>query len=747
MYSNVGLIFICDPRTISRTSDLMSSELIHNFCFADLRVFKISVQIFAEIVKKYKKTFKKEIKAILKHVLLILLKVKDFKPENKVEILKFLSSLALDSKTFAYIYLGFDLDIYEDFCIQDIIGYFLKSSQLNATSNLLAPNLVTECIQFGAKLTHKALTCLTDSKERGFIDAYVASQVNPVKSDLLVNYISPALVDTIVDRRRQAEELKAIVTAFNVKPNSIVKNIAALSFYMPGAEDPAEKLAYLFYHNPQVSKAKLGHFFGEPDEIYQSTLACYFDYEDYKNLRIDEAMSSFMNLFDLPSESQKIDRVLQKFASKFSKDNPKTMSEKCTYGLSFLVMMLQSEWHNFQVEVKMSYEQFTKLGASIEEQDKYLTEPLMKEIYETVTKKTLGSADYYRGTSGMLPVGLVEMQGVKNFNKRAKYKDVEISANTKLECEYVFLEYFRRDLADALIISLSMSYESAKSDTDCAVLSRAIIDLFEVFIILQNKSSLEQLLMAVARLTALDKLGRPFERKNVIILSNLADFIKKHCDNLTTSCLKIWFNIIFNARYYSTEPTPYDSVLKKNNFVIFKEYKIDAKLENFIFDFFNNSKNQLKIYQTVSQLFEMINSLLNDKDLEIVNRHVLTKLFDYFKHAFGQKRSLSTLQSFYNVIVSNCLNTISSLSSLSSHLAASNEDPESNMVIFIVSQLSEIVKLFAASPAEDANVFKPYEVLLSHLTSKLKRQRAAVLLEHDLPARAGDPDQPVLGVG
>lgn len=721
LYKSSGAVFICDSRTISRTNDLLANELIHNFCFSDGKVFHISIQILTEIIKKYRKTFKKEIKVTIKHVILNLLRQKDVKIESKADILSCINSLIFDVKVFTYFYLNFDLSVYEDFSIQELIGFFIKNIQSNPAVSSLSPVLVSQCTETVSKLINKVLNCLKLHKNKAFIDSYLSSLSGPGKSQSLEKFISKDLLDSINRQRCNIDQLSTLVTNFNIKHTSIVKNLDALNFYLPEIKDPAEKLAFLFYHNPQVSRSKLGHFFGEPDDIYLRTMTYFFDYEDYKGMRVDEAMSSFMNLFDLPGESQKIDRVLQKFSAKYSKDNSQIISEKCTYGLSFLVMMLQSEWHNPQVIEKMTYEQFMKLGMNIEEYEKYLTESLMKGIYETLTKKTLGSPDYCRGFNGVSPTKYIEMNGFKHLHKKSKLKESEIAVTSKNEYDYVFLEYFRKDLADALIVSLSMSYESTKNDHDCSVLSKTMAYLFDIFIIYNNKPSLEQLLLAITRLTALDKLGRPLEKKNVIILSTLLDLIKNNCDNLTSNCLKVWFMILTNARFYTFEPTPYESVLKKNNYLILTDHQIDVKLESFIFQFLDHSQNQLKIYQAVSLLFEIINGLLGDKELEGVNKYLLSKLYDYFKHAFGKKKEISTSQSFYNVIISNSLNTISNLNSMPVSSRGSIEDISDNLVTFIVSDLGEIVKLFVNVSTEETNVFKPYEMLLSNLYSMLIR--------------------------
>lgn len=89
---------------------------------------------------------------------------------------------------------------------------------------------------------------------------------------------------------------------------------------------------------------------------------------DFHNLTLDDAMRHYLSLFELPGEGQKIDRVMQAFASKFFQDNPNSFkSGSAAYTLSFLLIMLQTDAHNTQIKEKdrMKLTDFIKLGRGI----------------------------------------------------------------------------------------------------------------------------------------------------------------------------------------------------------------------------------------------------------------------------------------------------------------------------------------------------------------------------------------------
>lgn len=69
----------------------------------------------------------------------------------------------------------------------------------------------------------------------------------------------------------------------------------------------------------------------------------------------DEAIRQFLNGFRLPGEAQKIDRIMEKFAERFCRCNPKAFSSADTaYVLAYSVIMLNTDAHNPMVKIKVS---------------------------------------------------------------------------------------------------------------------------------------------------------------------------------------------------------------------------------------------------------------------------------------------------------------------------------------------------------------------------------------------------------
>lgn len=113
----------------------------------------------------------------------------------------------------------------------------------------------------------------------------------------------------------------------------------------------------------------------------------------FKNMGLDNGIRKFLEHFTLPGESQKVDRVLEKFAQKFYEDNPESFnSATAAYTLSYLLMMLQTDLHNPQVKVKMKLTEFIKLARGINDGSDLPVE-YMNGLYTRIQKKALALHD------------------------------------------------------------------------------------------------------------------------------------------------------------------------------------------------------------------------------------------------------------------------------------------------------------------------------------------------------------------
>lgn len=115
----------------------------------------------------------------------------------------------------------------------------------------------------------------------------------------------------------------------------------------------------------------------------------YVEKLDFKELEIDDALRKLLSGFKLPGEAQKIDRIMEKFAEKFCKDNPNMFDKADTaYVLSYSIIMLNTDAHNPMVKNKMSREGFLKNNRRIPGVDE-LDDDFLTKIYDRITSNEI----------------------------------------------------------------------------------------------------------------------------------------------------------------------------------------------------------------------------------------------------------------------------------------------------------------------------------------------------------------------
>ena len=109
---------------------------------------------------------------------------------------------------------------------------------------------------------------------------------------------------------------------------------------------------------------------------------------------IVQALRLFLFSFQLPSEGQKIDRIIEHFASKYYNDNPTLLTNAdSAFYLSYGIMILQTALHNPNVKDKMTLEEFTKI---LEEQNIQgnFSSDFFSDIYRQISEDPLSLPEF-----------------------------------------------------------------------------------------------------------------------------------------------------------------------------------------------------------------------------------------------------------------------------------------------------------------------------------------------------------------
>lgn len=165
--------------------------------------------------------------------------------------------------------------------------------------------------------------------------------------------------------KTQKKAMENAAAEFNDNP---VKGMARLRQEGRVGESPEEQAEFLLA-TPGLDKEKLGEFLGHHEENEIMVMHKYMRQFTFTGEELDEALRRFLGSFRLPGEAQKIDRIMEAFASRYTECNPQGDFESAdaAYIVSFAIVMLNTDAHNPALEGgRMSKEDFVQMATSSE---------------------------------------------------------------------------------------------------------------------------------------------------------------------------------------------------------------------------------------------------------------------------------------------------------------------------------------------------------------------------------------------
>ncbi|MEQ2311273.1 Cytohesin-2, partial [Ameca splendens] len=139
----------------------------------------------------------------------------------------------------------------------------------------------------------------------------------------------------------------------------------------------AESVAEFLYKEEGLNKTAIGNFLGEREEMHLKTLKVFVGLHEFSDLNLVQALRQFLWSFRLPGEAQKIDRMMEAFATRYCDCNPGVFQSTDTcYILSFAIIMLNTSLHNPNVKDKPSLQRFISMNRGINNGEDLPTEIL-----------------------------------------------------------------------------------------------------------------------------------------------------------------------------------------------------------------------------------------------------------------------------------------------------------------------------------------------------------------------------------
>ncbi|KAJ3476149.1 hypothetical protein NLI96_g11367 [Meripilus lineatus] len=181
------------------------------------------------------------------------------------------------------------------------------------------------------------------------------------------------------------------VKKFNFKPKRGIQFFLETGFIpSPAPQDVARFLL----ETDGLSKAMIGEYLGEGDDINVATMHAFVDLLDLGNQPFVDALRNFLQAFRLPGESQKIDRYMLKFAERYVASNASTpfANADTAYVLAYSTIMLNTDAHNPQVKVRMTKADFLKNNRGIND-GADLPEEFLLSVFDEIVNNEIRMKD------------------------------------------------------------------------------------------------------------------------------------------------------------------------------------------------------------------------------------------------------------------------------------------------------------------------------------------------------------------
>ncbi|KAL7074646.1 hypothetical protein ACQ4LE_005574 [Meloidogyne hapla] len=412
-----------DPRSHELRSKILSLEMIllvmehingqplpdhHSFVYAirhflcvaltqnavspTITVFEKALSIIVQLINKWKSHLKKQLEVFFKEILLSILESPSSSFEHKWAVLNALSKIFDDSQSVVDIYVNYDCHMTSANIFEELISHLAKiassySSDPSSPTHgqQIAKDREKRMRELALKCLVKALKCLVAWYEDMEIGKEVSIQYPTEEQQQplqLSSEGSAADVNQIVQVKQQKSLIESGIDLFAKKPAQGLAFLHSKGFIGTEPED----IASFFHAEERLDKSVIGDYLGDGDSHNQKVMYAYVDTFDFSGVNIVQALRTLLNKFRLPGEAQKIDRIMEKFASRYCECNPQLKifaSADTAYVLSYSIIMLTTDLHNPQVKRKMLKEEYIRMNRGINGQDD-LPDEFLSKIYDDI---------------------------------------------------------------------------------------------------------------------------------------------------------------------------------------------------------------------------------------------------------------------------------------------------------------------------------------------------------------------------
>eukprot|EP01138_Halocafeteria_seosinensis_P008060 gb/GECG01008236.1/.p1 GENE.gb/GECG01008236.1/~~gb/GECG01008236.1/.p1 ORF type:complete len:1924 (+),score=268.60 gb/GECG01008236.1/:1-5772(+) len=429
--NHAGESFRTNHRFLTTIRQYLCVSLLNNCMHSHNTVVSLSLRIFIVLVRSFKNDLLPEIEVFVSNVFSEVLESPNADHEHKILVLRVFHQLCQDTTIVMELFLNYDCISNRGNVFERLVTALGSIAQGRASEEFNASQRTTEEAHAVQSVAMKALSSLMNSitictdmahsaakefAQNAGVDTEAAigntaqseeaqdveeqhaeseegvhgnGESTPDDTTAPERRSSHALATNYDRLKRRRQVLERASLKFRMKPSKGIDYMVEQGLI--SSKTPENIAAALHELRDDLDKTAIGEYLGEDKELSKDTMRTYVDMMDFTDMRFDEAIRHFLSGFRLPGEAQKIDRMMEKFAERYTNHNPNVFpSADTAFILAYSVIMLQTDAHNPSIkpEKKMTKEAFINNNRGIAD-GKNLPSEFLGAIYDSIVSKAI----------------------------------------------------------------------------------------------------------------------------------------------------------------------------------------------------------------------------------------------------------------------------------------------------------------------------------------------------------------------
>jgi brefeldin A-inhibited guanine nucleotide-exchange protein len=389
---NGGPAFQTNEIFVSAIKSYLCVALSQNGVSPIGEVFELSLAIFLSLLTKYRRHLKSQIEIFFKEICLNILEASSSSFEQKWVVVQGITSVCSEAQIVIDIYVNYDCDLAAANVFERLVDDLSKLAQGRHAFEIgSSQNQLMKIRVKGLDCLCTILKCMVEWSKDLYVNPHASkksasdlnSSISVSEHDFVDSSLEPRTASDDPSQFEKVKQHKHILEhglkLFSQKPRKGIKY-----FQEQGIIKNGGLAEFLTNENDRLDKGALGEYLGELEN--KEIMYHYIDQMNLVGLGFVSSLRFLLEGFRLPGEAQKIDRLMEKFASRYVECNPNQnifKSADGAYVLAYSVIMLTTDLHSAHVKKKMTSEEFVKNNRGIND-DEDLPKEYLSKIYEEI---------------------------------------------------------------------------------------------------------------------------------------------------------------------------------------------------------------------------------------------------------------------------------------------------------------------------------------------------------------------------